>query len=249
MKRGKSICKTLKQIRKQVADANEIQYEPTECHYEGDCLGTCPKCEQEVRYIERQLDIRRALGKAVTVAGVSVGLAALSGCKTTSKPHEPRQLEGDVPYIIDTHDIKYPLRGKVPEPAEQRGQESENNDTTQQKAKSMVVQTDTISEPMVFGMPAEQMPYFRDGEQALEAWIQENKQYPEGCRESGRVIVSFMIQEDGTVTDGKVIKSVCPELDQEALRLVSIMPKWAPGSIGGKRMPMRYTMPVTFNLE
>jgi TonB family protein len=62
-------------------------------------------------------------------------------------------------------------------------------------------------------------------------------------------MVSFMIQEDGTVTDGKVIKSVSPELDQEALRLVSIMPKWAPGSIGGKHVPMRYTMPVIFKLE
>ena len=51
MKRGKYVCKTLKEIRKQVADANGIDYEPTECTHEGDCAGTCPRCEQEVRYI------------------------------------------------------------------------------------------------------------------------------------------------------------------------------------------------------
>ena len=242
MKRGKYVCKTLKEIRKQVADANGIDYEPTECTHEGDCAGTCPRCEQEVRYIERQLNIRRALGKAVSVAGVSVGLAALAGCKTSKPATPPELLEGDVPYIIEPD---RPLRGKVPLPPEEYEKDQEDNDTAQQ-AKTMVVQTDTISEPMVFGMPAEQMPYFRGGERALEAWIEENKRYPEGCKESGRVIVSFMINEDGTVTDGKIQKSVCPELDQEALRLVSIMPKWTSGSIGGKHVSMRYTMPVSF---
>ena len=52
MKQGKKICKTLKEIRLQVARANDIPYEPTECNHKGDCLGTCPKCEEEVRYIE-----------------------------------------------------------------------------------------------------------------------------------------------------------------------------------------------------
>jgi hypothetical protein len=80
MKRGKKICKTLKEIRLQVAKANDIPYEPTECKHKGDCAGTCPKCEEEVRYIEQQLNIRRMLGKAVAVAGVSAGLAALTAC-------------------------------------------------------------------------------------------------------------------------------------------------------------------------
>ena len=67
MARGKSICSVLKTIRKQVADANGIVYEPRECHHQGDCRGTCPACEAEVRYIQQQLDIRRQLGKAVAV--------------------------------------------------------------------------------------------------------------------------------------------------------------------------------------
>ncbi len=80
MMKGKSICKVLKAIRKQVADANDIKYEPRECHHQGDCRGTCPACEAEVKYIEQQLDLRRQLGKAVAVVGISAGLAALTSC-------------------------------------------------------------------------------------------------------------------------------------------------------------------------
>ena len=75
MKRGKKICQTLKEIRLQVARTNDIPYEPTECKHKGECLGTCPKCEQEVRYIEQQLNKRRTLGKAVAVAGVAIGVS------------------------------------------------------------------------------------------------------------------------------------------------------------------------------
>ena len=75
MKRGKKICQTLKEIRLQVARTNNIPYEPTECKHKGDCPGTCPKCEQEVRYIEQQLNKRRTLGKAVAVAGVAIGVS------------------------------------------------------------------------------------------------------------------------------------------------------------------------------
>ena len=97
MKQGKKICKTLKEIRLQVARANDIPYEPTECKHKGDCLGTCPKCEEEVRYIEQQLDVRRMLGKAVKVAGVSVGIAALAACHTHKNVQtDNNALQGDV---------------------------------------------------------------------------------------------------------------------------------------------------------
>ena len=92
MTRGKSICGVLKTIRKQVADANEIKYEPRVCHHKGECRGTCPACEAEVRYIERQLDIRRQLGKAVAIVGISAGLSALSGCSNKAKKVEEQEL-------------------------------------------------------------------------------------------------------------------------------------------------------------
>lgn len=92
MTRGKSICNVLKTIRKQIAEANEINYEPRECHHQGECRGTCPVCEAEMRYIERQLDIRQQLGKAVAIMGISAGLSALTGCIG-----KPKKVEGQEP--------------------------------------------------------------------------------------------------------------------------------------------------------
>lgn len=83
MEPGKQKCRILKQIRKQIADANGILYIIEECPHKGDCLGTCPKCEEEVSYLEAQLQERRRLGKAVSVLGVSAGLASLSVVATS----------------------------------------------------------------------------------------------------------------------------------------------------------------------
>ena len=75
---GKKICESLKAIRKSIAQANDIAYNPQECHHEGDCSGTCPACESEMRYIERQLRLRSAMGKAAVVAGLTLGLTSLA---------------------------------------------------------------------------------------------------------------------------------------------------------------------------
>ncbi len=69
--KGKSKCKILKSIRKEIARKNDIEYITSECKYKGDCLGTCPKCEAEVRYLEEELKKRKAAGKQVAVAGIA----------------------------------------------------------------------------------------------------------------------------------------------------------------------------------
>ena len=84
MKPGKKICETLKAIRSDIASANEIDYTPTPCNHEGDCDGTCPACESEMRWIERQLRVRQALGKAVTIASVSMALSLGASAATPS---------------------------------------------------------------------------------------------------------------------------------------------------------------------
>lgn len=99
MRRGKKICETLKAIRHDIAVANEIDYQPTECKHEGDCAGTCPKCESETRWLEKQLRARQALGKAVTIAGLSVALTAMSSCDLISsyKRYKDDHTMGEVP--------------------------------------------------------------------------------------------------------------------------------------------------------
>ena len=80
---GRNVCNKLKEIRQQIADQNDIAYETTECHFTGECQGTCPKCDAELRYIENEITKRKHLGKVATFAGISLGIAtAFSACQT-----------------------------------------------------------------------------------------------------------------------------------------------------------------------
>lgn len=81
MAKGKKTCKMLKEIRKEIAKNNDIAYVTTECKYQGDCAGTCPKCEAEVRYLEEELEKRRSAGKKVVLAGVAAAMLFSAGCE------------------------------------------------------------------------------------------------------------------------------------------------------------------------
>lgn len=97
-KDGKNICRQLKAIRRRVADENQIPLEQHECTYEGDCDGTCPRCDAEVKYLEQELHRRMTLGKAAAVAGVAMTMA-LASCATEG---DPLPLEGDIYIPEDT---------------------------------------------------------------------------------------------------------------------------------------------------
>ena len=97
---GKKKCKILREIRAQIASENDIPFVTEECRYKGDCKGTCPKCESELRYLEAQLEKRRAVGKAVTVSALALSLAAgMGGCGKTTVSGYIDVPEGDVPYV------------------------------------------------------------------------------------------------------------------------------------------------------
>ena len=287
MTRGKSICNVLKTIRKQIADANDIKYEPRECHHQGECRGTCPGCEAEVRYIERELDLRRQLGKAVAIVGISAGLSALTGCSDKAKKVDNvseeesklmvgkvmvdtlERLDGDVEYkspvdsvIVDKDPATIKKRTapfKVPAP------ESEEVDSVACEEGEMLRSGEVVVEPVpipnpylnpdssekVFGV-VEEMPSFPGGQAKLMDYLSENIRYPKELAETciqGRVIVTFVVEKDGSISDVKVVKSLDPLLDKEAVRVVSAMPKWYPGKQNGVTYRVRYTLPVTFRLQ
>ncbi len=105
---GKKKCKILREIRQKIAEENDIPLVTEECRYKGDCKGTCPKCESELRYLEQQLEKRRALGKKVTVSALALGMAAsFAGCR--------QQLAGDVA-DTDTTSEYVELEGEVADP-------------------------------------------------------------------------------------------------------------------------------------
>lgn len=98
--KGKEKCKALKEIRRQIAEKNDIPYVVSQCKYQGDCLGTCPRCEAELRYLERELAIRQGLGKAAAVAGISMSVcASLTACASVTEgtaPADYEDISGDV---------------------------------------------------------------------------------------------------------------------------------------------------------
>lgn len=109
MARGKQTCKILKEIRRQIAEANGIEFVTSECRYKGDCLGTCPKCEAEVRYLEQQLRVRSLAGKAIALAGISAASLAMlmpmtSQAQTLQKPQNI--LKGSIPVMADTITVR-----------------------------------------------------------------------------------------------------------------------------------------------
>ena len=106
MARGKQACKILKEIRRQIAEANGIEFITSECRYKGDCLGTCPKCEAEVRYLEQQLRARSLAGKAIALAGISAGMILMSGCSGTSSNQSSVTLTEDSTKVVDSSDYE-----------------------------------------------------------------------------------------------------------------------------------------------
>lgn len=107
-----------------------------------------------------------------------------------------------------------------------------------------------VEENKVFDV-VEQMPSFPGGMGALMSWLSQNIKYPVIAAENGvqgRVIVQFVVERDGSITDVKVVRSVDPSLDKEAVRVVKSMPRWSPGKQNGQAVRVRFTLPVLFRL-
>lgn len=110
---------------------------------------------------------------------------------------------------------------------------------------------DSTAKEEVF-MVAEQMPEFPGGMKELLKFLQDNLKYPENAMKNnvqGRVIVQFVVEKDGTPTEFKVLRSVDPDLDAEALRVMKAMPKWKPGMQKGQVVRVKFTVPVSFTLQ
>ena len=100
MSSGKEVCRHLKAVRRDIADTNDIELIQEECTHEGPCMGTCPKCEQEVRYLEEKLSERKRLGKAASVIGVAATIAGSIALSSCNQPlgGDPMPPEGMPPY-------------------------------------------------------------------------------------------------------------------------------------------------------
>ena len=115
-----------------------------------------------------------------------------------------------------------------------------------------VVEVEPEPEDEEIFMVVEDQPEFPGGTAALLEYLRKNIKYPAICRENniqGRVLVTFIVNKDGAIVEPEVVKSVNPSLDKEALRVISTMPNWKPGSQRGKPVRVKYTVPVNFRLN
>ena len=282
MKRGKRTCEILKDVRRKVAQENDIPLVERECTHEGDCRGTCPYCESEVRYLERELSKRRALGKAVAVAGIAVSSMMMGACHSPKTPapaasnepepaveaasqqvpettegqevppppgqSDPYEVDGIIEEVGEIPDL--PENSPTPNRCTQKPLQVADSDDWEvgEVVEGYVVDDVYYDEPPIMGL-TEEMPEFPGGMDALQAFLVREIQYPQVAKDNGitgTVLVEFVVEKDGSVTNAKVKVPLFPECDKEACRAVMSMPKWKPGKNMGKPVQCYYQVPVTF---
>lgn len=157
-------------------------------------------------------------------------------------------LAGVLLMVSNIESVAREIGEQIPEVAEIQ-QKAEQ--AAEEKVKTKP-QTDTTKKKKTWDCMPETMPYFPGGQELLLKYLADNIKYPASAvkaKKQGRVIVTFIVQKDGSVTHAKIAKSIDPELDAEALRIVKGMPKWTPGTQNGKPVSVRYMVPVKFSLQ
>lgn len=262
MNHGKETCRILKELRHKIAEANDIALEISECRFKGDCTGTCPRCEAEVRYLERQLAARRHAGKAVRLAGLAAGAIIMSGCGNVSDSKPTETLLGEV---VDTI-IAEEMCDTVVLTKENNVRNIEN--VSQRNASKDSVKTDTsvadnndpdfsLINSIDFGEiedghdPVYTPPTFPGGEIALEKFISKHIIYPDILKDeaiSGSVIVEVTIDVDGKVTEPVVISGLDPVLDRQALKIASLLPDFSPATLDHSRVKSIVKLAIDFKV-
>lgn len=262
MARGKQTCKILKEIRRQIAEANGIEFATSECRYKGDCLGTCPKCEAEVRYLEQQLRSRTLAGKAVALAGISAGMILMSGCSGTSTKNQtnddllgvfiesPEMIEeveeteeGEMPLLEDSISCLTPEINGVKE-----GEISNASELIVIQGDIAMEPEDDTDEVKIYNV-VEQMPEFPGGQAALLKFIGDNLKYPKetvGCFQ-GSVRVRFYVDTLGHVCDPQIVRGLDSALDREVVRVVRLFPDFIPGQHEGRKVNVYMNLPISFD--
>ena len=122
----------------------------------------------------------------------------------------------------------------------------------QKKARNKYVRPKRIEVDNKVYNVCELMPCFKGGDAALLQYLGKTARYPQSAQKAkkeGCVIVSFIVEKDGAVSNVKVVRSATPTLDTEAVRVIKAMPKWVPGKQDGKLVRVKYNVPVTFRLK
>lgn len=273
MTRGKQTCRILKEIRRRIAEANDIEYVTSECRYKGECKGTCPRCEAEVRYLEQQLALRRIAGKAVILAGITAlsacsggGAANPVGAKTEVEAAVDTVVPGtaacadtivsavdSVPETIPVDVTDLLVVGDVDiadEPETEAAVASEvisDNSELNKVVVGEIVDT-TAPEDKIWNMSTVEV---KPGWESIERYIKKHQRYPEAALADsieGRVVVEMIIDSAGYITSPKISRGCHPVLEAEAIDIVRGIPRVRPAQVGDSNVACRYYAVITFKV-
>ncbi len=231
MNKGRVTCDVLKEIRQQIASENQIEYKTHECTFEGECKGTCPACESEVRYLENEIVKKKYLGKAIVIAGLSVGLLGTwSSCTIKVKePEKDDSKNSDEFIMVGGISESGSTINETPPDTFHPKCDSYNKNFTLGSLEGDVVKVDTTSflnyhsdtlyeinmiEEEIdskddiyeintpVGRIMETMPEFPGGPEAFVDYLKNELHYPENCRRDS--ISGVVIIEFDIEENGKV---------------------------------------------
>lgn len=307
MRNGKEKCEILKALRKDIAAKNNIPFEPNVCTHQGECRGTCPACESEVKYLERMLSRIESTGKKPQLVGISACLAAMVpvalGCtgntqkapgvaaspisvsqevqpadsiamspydseqendilvgrsvpvdtldKPQKKDAEIKDEGDDTPVEIEVIDVGFVLPDDYP--GEVVEEEPEWDVYLAEVEEELVDEEDdyVIEEDPAPYLLVEKRPDFNGGGlPEFAKWVKDNldkdkyNDYCSGC--TGKMIIECMIEEDGTLTNAKILRGIDPTLDQMVIDIVASSPRWTPGTHKGNPVRVIVPFPIQF---
>ena len=214
MTRGKQTCRILKEIRCSIAEANDISLVISECSYQGDCTGTCPRCEAEVRFLEHQLRLRRLAGKAVVLAGLSTALAPLTGCTPQSASAATIEIQVDTLERFDSHRI---IQKEYIEPYNFKG---------------------VCSIALVEAKPdVDSVNRYIESHLIIPPSAVENKT-------NGRLAIEFTVDSTGTVTQKRIVRPYSEEIDRQVLDIAETLSKIRPAEVKGIKVPCSFCVVI-----
>ena len=248
---GKDKCSYLKAIRREIAAANGIDLEIPECTFEGECSGTCSRCEGEVRQLERAISQRRKLSQKVAILGVAAGLS-LAGMSSATAQTDPTcdSTQSATMGLTDAVTVVHvPGYARTSTYNQYFGIDIRPTSTVFNFAEKSPVRRIGDAEKPDLSKCDVKVPLFPGGEDEMKRFVRENFIVPEtACKlvADGEIIVEFRVNTKGKVGGVKVKGKADPASKNALKKVFRSMPLWTPATIDGEVVSGCVQVPITF---